>query len=635
MKNSARRNMNYTARLADCQINEPAEQGALALNGESHLSLARVPSLFEFRSHDGLRFKKVEGCKRRGGGYWIVPRRALLKRIYPGTLAGVAHLEQMMMARRTAKIEGRLSLLPIDVNEFSTSWQDAPVVTKFFVPTLSREYLSRPRLTTLLNEGLQRKLTLVSAPAGFGKTTLASAWASSLANGTPQARVAWITLDRSDNDPRRFWTVFLTALEQSAPGSVQQTLALLCTQPSLPLTSVLITLINQLVEINTPQVVILDDYQVINEPVIHEQLSFLQQHQPPSLHLLLLSRTNPPLSQPRLRGRNEILELRAEHLRFTQEETRAFVRDVMGSKLPEEIVGRAEGWVTGLHLLDLCIQGAEVARAEEVRGSHRYILDYLVEEVLQQQPHAVQQFLLRTSILEQFCAPLCDAVIGKAGSQNILHELEDANVFIVPLDGNRYRYHVLFAEALRAQLERQQADEVEGLHMRASAWHAEQGSWHEAIQHALLAHAWSRAADLVEQVCCSISWQEGLQDMVSQWLDQIPEECIRTHPRLEQLMRHLVEPRPILHPDVTHTSLREQTSSASDGQSHSPDPLSTRELEVLQLMAKGSSNRDIAERLVITVDTVKRHVSNILGKLQTSNRTQAVVQAHTFGLVDD
>ena len=625
MKNSARRNMNCTAHLADSQINEPAEQGALALNGKSHPSLAHVPSPFASHSHDGFRLKAGKGYRRQG--YWIAP----LQRIYPGTLAGVARLEQVMMARRTAKIQGQLSPLPIDMDEFSSSWQDAPVVTKFFVPTLSREYLSRPRLTTLLTEGLQRKLTLVSAPAGSGKTTLASAWVRSLANEmpTPQTQVAWVTLDSSDNDPRRFWTIILTALEQSTPGSVQQKLALLCKQ--LPLTSMLVTLINQLVEIDTPQVVVLDDYQVINEPAIHEQLSFLLQHQPSSLHLLLLSRTNPPLSLPRLRGRNEILELGAEHLRFTQEETRAFVRDIMGSRLPEEIAVRAEGWVTGLHLLDLCMQGAEVERAEEIRGSHRYILDYLVEEVLQQQPHAVQQFLLRTSILEQFCAPLCDAVTGQAGSHTILHELEDANVFIIPVGDNHYRYHRLFAEALRAQRERQQADEVEGLHLRASAWYAEQGSWHEAIQHALLAHAWSRAADLVEQAYCSLPWQEGLQDTMRQWLNQIPEEYIRAHPRLEQLTRRLMEPA--LYPTAMYASPQERASSASDWRS--PDPLSKREMEVLQMMAKGSSNRDIAERLVITVDTVKRHVSNILGKLQTSNRTQAVVQARTFGLLDD
>ncbi len=560
MEKSAIRSVAWNARIAGYQISEQTDQGTITtpVNGESSAWnewLSRMPS-FAFHSRDGRHFTAVKERRGHGGAYWIAYRSVAgtLKRKYLGTPARItlAQLEQVALALSESKPQTQAlhSLSPNDAptavrpDGHSTPWPASLPTTKFFLPTSSHALIARPRLLALLQQGLQRKLTLVSAPAGFGKTTLVAAWLRSLAEALPkhQPQVAWVGLESADNDPIRFWTAVLTALEQRAPGSGQHSLALLHAQPTHPLAYVLTTLINQLAQTQTPWLVVLDDYQVISEPAIHAQLSYLLEHQPPSVHLILLSRTDPPLSLPRLRARDQVLEVRTEHLRVTVEGTMAFFQDVMGIELPEaalqEITTRTEGWWVGLQLLGLSLRYSAdpVETLEELGGSQRYILDYLVEEVLQQQPAAVQRFLLQTSILEQLCAPLCDAVTREPGSQHVLEELERDNVFVVPLDGHRrwYRYHALFAEALHYQLEQQHADEVDGLHVRASAWYAEQGNTCEAIQHALLAHTWQLAADLIEQGHVSLLWNEGLGDAATlrQWLSQFPEEVIRARPQL-------------------------------------------------------------------------------------------------------
>ena len=554
MEKSAMQSVTWHASAAGYQISKQTGRGAVAtpVNDESaawNAWLEHVSS-FAFQSRDGCHLTVLKEQRGHGRAYWTAYRSVggKLKRKYLGasTRVTLARLEQAAAALTASKtataaaypLPPKDSSFTVECDQHRTPWQASFVATKFFVPTPSHTLISRPRLVALLMEGFTQKLTLVSAPAGFGKTTLVSAWVRSLPKD--HAQVAWVSLDSRDNEPIRFWTAVLTALEQRAPGIGRAALTLLHAQPSPALEYVLTTLINRLSETTTPWVLLLDDYQVISKPAIHAQLLYLVEHQPSHVHLLLLSRSDPPLSLPRLRARGEVLEVGAEELRATVEETAAYLSDVMGIRLPEavvsELTARTEGWLVGLQLVGLSLQRSAnpATMLEEVRGSQRYILDYLVEEVLQQQPPAVQRFLLRTSILEEFCAPLCDAVVGKPqghqSSQQVLEELERANVFVVPLDEHRqwYRYHVLFAEALRYQLEQQHADELDALHVRASTWYAEQGNTFEAVQHALLAHAWQLAADLIEQVPYWLMWNEGQGQVMTlrQWLQALPADVL-------------------------------------------------------------------------------------------------------------
>src|SRR6266536_6309336 len=376
------------------------------------------------------------------------------------------------------------------------------LATKSFVPISPHALIPRPRLSALLDAGLQRQLTLVSAPAGFGKTTLLSTWAKSHTAGN--LHVAWVTLDEGDNAPQRFWAYVLTALDRCEPGTSAQALQRLYAPEESPLEEVLRALINRLSEATTPRTLILDDYQVINEPVIHHQLSYLVEHLPSQVHVLLATRTDPPLPLSRWRARGQMLELRTDQLRATEEEAAALLLQVMGtrpeSSLLQEITTRTEGWLAGLRLVGLALQGCAdpACMSQGARGSDRYILDYVSEEVLRQQEPAVYTFLLRTSILSQLRAPLCNAVLERTDSQQVLEELERTNVFVMPLDRQRrwYRYHALFAEALRIRLEQGSGEDVRALHLRASRWYEQEGNIAEAVQHALSAHAWERVADL-------------------------------------------------------------------------------------------------------------------------------------------
>src|SRR2546428_1786028 len=350
-------------------------------------------------------------------------------------------------------------------------FQDQLLATKFFVPSASHSLIARPQLTRLLNQGLRRKLTLISAPAGFGKTTLLSSWVQSFPQENPEAaQVAWVSLDEGDNEPVLFWMYALTALDTQQPGLCTPLLAYLQAQqaPTLPLRYVLRALINTLASRSEQFLLVFDDYHVITEPEVHNSLTYLVEHLPPQLHLILATRADPPLPLPLLRARGEVLEVRTNQLRCTPEEAMAFFKEAMGMQLPTDIIQDAttktEGWLVGLHLLGLSLQGYTdpADLLDEVSGSQHYIQDYLLEEVLRRQPSSVQAFLLHTSILERLSAPLCDAVLQQRDSQEILEFLERANVFVVPLDGQRrwFRYHALFAEALRSRLERTEGEVV-------------------------------------------------------------------------------------------------------------------------------------------------------------------------------
>src|SRR5438034_5056950 len=419
----------------------------------------------------------------------------------------------------------------------SPLFHDQLLATKFFIPSSSHALIPRPRLIELLNTSLECPLTLVSAPAGFGKTTLLSTWVQSLSPERP--RIAWVSLDEGDNEPVLFWMYVLTALDSQQPGLCTQLVTYLQTQQAPPLRSVLQTLINRLAEQSEQFLLFLDDYHLVTEQAVHTSLTYLVEHLPPQLHLILATRADPPLPISLLRARGHLLEVRTDQLRCNPDEVMAFLKKSARIQLSQDMVEgvdtRTVGWLVGLQLLGLSLQGhADPGDLlEEVSGSQRYIFDYLIEEVFQSQSASVQTFLLYTSILKRLSAPLCDAILQQSGSQQMLEQLERANLFVVSLDTQRrwYRYHALFTEALRHRLEQTQPAFVPILHHRASQWYAQHGRLNEAISHAITAQEWQWAADLIEQVYTLI-WGNSEHAMLRRWLENLPAEVMRSRPRL-------------------------------------------------------------------------------------------------------
>jgi LuxR family maltose regulon positive regulatory protein len=474
---------------------------------------------------------------------------------------------------------------------------DAPLLqTKFFIPTLRSDpatghrpsRIPRPRLLEQLDAGLPAKLTLISAPAGFGKTTLLSDWLASLEardlrketskadpdlhndlNRTaiqasslkPQAsKVAWLSLDEDDNDLARFLTYLIAAVQIILPRVGTQALALLQSSPLPPTHTLLTLLINDLTARSEQVILVLDDYHMIETHTIDQALTFLLEHLPPHMHLVLSSRADPNLSLARLRASGQVNELRSADLRFTQAETALFLEQMTGLRLSAAEVTaldqRIEGWIAGLHLAALSLyQRGEVAASQFIEafsGSHRYIMDYLVDEVLQQQPVEVQTFLLYTSILDRLCGPLCAALVcggaapdsgrgwaappvapDAATAQARLAYLEQANLFITPLDDQRhwYRYHALFADLLRHRLDQLYPDLVATLHLRASHWYEQVGLTDPALHHALAAQAFGRAAALLEQVAPTMMQHSELARLLT-WIDMLPEDALQARPLL-------------------------------------------------------------------------------------------------------
>jgi LuxR family maltose regulon positive regulatory protein len=419
--------------------------------------------------------------------------------------------------------------------------QNQLLATKFFVPVASHPLIARPRLNTLLQESLNRPLTVISTPAGFGKTMLLAAWGKSLSPS--DALLGWLSLDEEDNEPVSFWIHAITALSTHQSELFTPLLKYLQSPQTPPLKHVLAGLINLLIDRPEHFVLILDDYHLITEPQIHDTLRYLVEHLPPQLHIILATRTKPPLPLSLLQTRELMLQIRVDQLRCTTEETKAFLQDVMGIQLPdetiEEITTRTEGWLVGLQLFSLSLPGSPdpATLLAELSGDQRYILDFLMEEVLQRQPQEVQTFLLSTCILERFNASLCGAVMQQTGSQRILEQLERANLFVVSLDNKRqwYRYHALFAEALRYRLEHMHADLVPILHHRASLWYAEHNQTTQAILHAFNARQWQWAAGWIEQLSIlSMTWGAGKHELVllRHWLEHLPADIIHSRPRL-------------------------------------------------------------------------------------------------------
>jgi len=379
--------------------------------------------------------------------------------------------------------------------------RDVLLATKLHLPQPRAGFLPRLRLVDRLTEGLASELTLVCAPAGFGKTSLLGDWARRRTQPT-----AWLSLDEGDNDPVRFWWYVAAALDTAGAGTGRLTARLGGPRP-VALELVVTAVINQLATSPDEVVLVLDDYQVIESPAVHDSLVLLLDRLPPGLRVVLASRADPPLPLARLRARNQLAELRAADLRFTLLEAAAFLREAAGLDLTAASLAaldaRTEGWAAGLQLAALSLRGHTdpAGFVATFSGSHRHVLDYLTEEVLTRQPGQVTSFLLETSVLERLSGPLCDAVTGRTDSQVMLEAIERANLFLLPLDEVRrwWRYHHLFADLLRARLQQAHPDRVPALHRNAAAWLERRGLVDDAIRHALAAGEVEWAARLVEQ----------------------------------------------------------------------------------------------------------------------------------------
>jgi LuxR family maltose regulon positive regulatory protein len=412
--------------------------------------------------------------------------------------------------------------------------RDVLLATKLHVPQPRPGFLSRPRLLERLAEATALELVLVCTPAGFGKTSLLADWARH-----SRSPVAWLSLDEDDNDPARFWRHVTAALDRVRPGVAEQVAGLLG-PPTPPSFEGLVTaLINELAAQPDQVLLVLDDYHLVAAEAVHATLAFLVEHVPPGLRLLLASRADPPLPLARLRASGQLAELRERDLRFTAEEAAALLREAVGPDLLEEAVAalaaRTEGWVAGLQLAALSLRGQPDIPGflATFSGSHRWVLDYLTEEVLDRQPDQVRTFLLETSVLERLSGELCDAVTGRADGQEMLERVERANLFLVPLDEQRrwWRYHQLFAELLRARLAQEQPERLPRLHQAAAAWSEQRGLVDDAVRHAMAAGDTFWAARLLERHLDGLLLR-GENATVDRWLRALPAELVGSRPRL-------------------------------------------------------------------------------------------------------
>ena len=409
--------------------------------------------------------------------------------------------------------------------------------TKLYVPRRRRADVPRLRLVELLNRGVESTLTLLSAPPGFGKTTLLADWLADRAAGS--SRTAWLSLDAGDSDPASFWSYVIAALQTAIPGLGAGPMAGLRESRSAPVTSVIGAVLNELAAVPDDLVLVLDDYHVIDLPEVHEGMAFLLEHLPPTLHVVIATRADPGFPLARLRARGELLEIRAGALRFTPDEAAAYLTDAMGLSLTAGDVaaleGRTEGWIAALQLAALSLQGRDDVAGfiKGFAGDDRYIVDYLVEEVLRRQPESVRRFLLDTSVLARLTGPLCDAVTGQDGGRATLEILDRENLFVVPLDDRRrwYRYHHLFADVLRARLLDEQPERIPELHRRATEWYEGSGERPEAIRHALAGRDFERAAELIELEIPGTRQNRG-EAQRRLWIDALPAEEIRRRPVL-------------------------------------------------------------------------------------------------------
>jgi LuxR family maltose regulon positive regulatory protein len=428
------------------------------------------------------------------------------------------------------------------------------LATKLYIPPPGKYLVERALLLEKLGACLRPgcRLTLVCAPAGFGKTTLVSTWVIGLKSSAqrPSPMTSWLSLDDRDNDPVLFWSYIIASLQTQQVGIGKQSLGLLQTTQAPDLEGNLASLVNDLAGISAAFVLILDDYHLIRNAAVHRSLSFFIEHAPAQFHVILASRTDPPLPLALLRGRGQLLDIRLNDLRFSNEDADSFLNAGMGLNLDAQAVnalnGKAEGWAAGLQMAALSLQEAAVSQDRQrvenfiasFSGSNRYILDYLIEEILSQQTAEIQLFLLKTSVLDRLCGPLCDALLddeegASSVSQKILEDLESRNLFILPLDEQRYwyRYHQLFADLLRKRLGQMHPRIVVELHQRAIQWYEENGMIAKAVDHAFQAKDYPKAASLVSQISEEL-WGRGEHVTLLEWIAALPEAEKRRYPHL-------------------------------------------------------------------------------------------------------
>jgi len=415
--------------------------------------------------------------------------------------------------------------------------------TKLYISPLKSEIVARPRLIRKLNAGLLRSATLISAPAGFGKTTLLREWITD-----QDLKIAWFSIDQGDNNPVRFWAYVVAALQSVEPGLGEQILAALQTPQPPSIDLLLADLINEISSHSdshpdTPPgkkfVLVLDDYHLITDSAVQDLLFFFLENLPSRVHLVISSRSDPPWPLARLRARRKLLELRADDLRFTSQEVAIFLNQVMKLDIaPQDVAAlekRTEGWIVGLQMAALSMKnrGEISSFIQAFTGTNRFILDYLLEEVLEQQPLNIQAFLLKTALLDRLTAPLCDFVLERDDSQHILLQLEKANLFLVPLDDQRqwFRYHHLFSELLQNQLQLVYPQEVTPLHQKASQWFETQGDVDQTVAHAFAAHDDQRVAQLCVKFGESML-QQNKHSMLSAWIEVLPQELVYQRPWL-------------------------------------------------------------------------------------------------------
>ena len=527
---------------------EPPGSPDLAVDSPSWFAWLDDPANRSF-SFEGSAGTLTARKERRGAadGYWTAYRKrdGKLLKTYLGKSEKVTRNRLDEAARSLAEPSSDLSPGEPAVHHqpptrsSAAAGADPLLLSKLSVPTLRRTLVPRTSLSGRIEEALERKLTVVSAPAGFGKSTLLSTWVAAASQG--DRRVAWLSLDSRDDDPARFWRYFVTALSRLDPGCGETALALLSSPQAPQVVTVLTTVLNDLDILTGEVVLVLDDYHLIASDSIHEPLGFLLEHLPPGVHLVIATRADPPLPLSRLREQGELLELRAQDLRFGPEDAMAYFGQ-MGLDLSErqvsELVARTEGWVGGLQMAALAMRDhPDVPRfIDAFSGSNRYVMDYLAEEVLARQTEAERAFLLRTSVLDRMCASLCEAVTGDRHSQEVLERIEHANLFMDPLDDVRgwYRYHQLFADVLNQRLQHEHPELLSGLHRTASAWFATQGLMLDAIPHALAGDDLDRAVHLIESAGMAVVLNHQVQTLLA-WIDGLPDPIVDEHPKLHTL----------------------------------------------------------------------------------------------------
>ena len=501
-------------------------------------------STFAFIGNTGtFTARKERAGNKRGGWYWKAYRtqHGKLSSIYLGKSETLTPDRLNEAATALARISDNavrrdspvVTASPVRVNMLD----DPLLATKLHIPRPPAQFVRRSHLTKRLQQTMERQFTLIAAPAGSGKTTLLSTWLHEASVAT-----AWVSLDSGDDDPTRFWSYTLVALDGVHPGLGAGGLSLLHSPQPPPLEIVLTTIINSLAAYPAELVLVFDDYQMITAQPIHTSVMFLLDHLPTRLHVVIATRADPPLPVARLRTRGQMVEIRSTDLRFTREEMIVFLSQTSSMEFSAEditaIETRTEGWIAGLQLAALALQGRQdIAHfLQAFTGSHRFVVDYLTQEVLARQPANVQNFLLQTALLERLCGSLCEAVTGEPNGQIMLERLEEANLFLLPLDDERqwYRYHQLFAEMLRQRLQRTYPDRIASLHQRASAWYAQHELIREAIQHALAAADFAQAARLIERAFNDLV-RGGEIATLQRWAAALPDELVRSNIELSVL----------------------------------------------------------------------------------------------------